>query len=533
MAISDIIKRIAHAPSALVDGLVRTVAPVRAVHRAKARHLLANYDAADTTSRTRQRRRSSSANNDLLPGLADMRRNLRAATRDDPAGRAGIDRIVDNVVGSGIFPLFVVKANKRNGMSDDQAHEWNRDAQDYIRRWWKSADASGHGTFGELQRQMARALVVDGEAFAHRVVDPTLSMGMALETIDCDRVVDPNRGAQNSKTRGGIEINKWGGASRYFITPEHPDENPSTKPIPFDRDIGGYRSIFHVFDRERSGQRRGASPFAAAYGTLENVGDMIQSELVAARGAAKFAAIRKTGADPNAFDPNVEVDASGRRIESIENGAIIDLGPNESMEAFSYNRPNSQFGSFCELSLRLAYASVGLPYEMAMMNWGQMNYTTMRGALVEARRRFEILQTIMQDQFCHPAVVAVIANGVLSGALKPPRGVSIDDLVVVHWQRPSIGWVDPTKEIEASDRAIRSNLSTPEAEAARQGVDSEAILERRAAFMRLARETEQRNGLDPFSLTDGVNESVARIYGKGAAAPSQTSSETNSEEPSA
>jgi capsid protein len=76
----------------------------------------------------------------------------------------------------------------------------------------------------------------------------------------------------------------------------------------------------------------------------------------------------------------------------------------------------------------------------------------------------------------------------------------LEAFLAARWIRPAWGWVDPVKEIESSTLAVKGNLSTPQAEAARSGMDLEEIYESRADAWVLAREIEQRKGLPEGAL---------------------------------
>lgn len=461
---------------------------------------------------------SGSADGDLLPDAARLRENARAMVRDDCTTTAAAQRLCDNVVGDGIFPQFVLAPTSRNKLTPEQCDAWNAAADEFVAEWWDAADASDLGDFGDLQRVAMSDWFAHGEAFLHRV-DAGKDRPVAFELIDPDRVVDPSHGGKR-ESAGGIKVDAFGRPVEYYVLSEHPRDNAGAKGQWLTRDTrGGIRSILHLFRRTRSGLRRGVSPVIAAFDLLEKVGGMIGSEAAAARAASRTAAVRTKRPDPGGFDPNVEVDAGGRGVDvEIQHEAqIIDLEPGETLQPFQFNRPGTTFDQFVQRVLRIACAGIGVPYEMVLMDWGQMNFSTMKGTLNEARKAFGALQKMLIAMVCKPALHAAVSAAILSGRLSPPRsGLTMQDLLRVVWQRPAFGFIDPTKEIDAAERAVRANVSSPGLEAARQGLDFDEVLVERARAAQKARAIEQQYGLPPFTLTDSAQESVARIYASGA-----------------
>lgn len=507
-----------------VDAVLQPFAPRLVLARMQARAVAAqmlNYDAARSHP-TRRNLRSGSADRDLLVDLSKLRTNSRAMVRDDSAGSAMVRVLEDNVVGTGLKPQMLVDAES-TGLTDEDADAWNRGVEALWRNWSERwADASEHDTFESMQRQVLRSLVVDGEALLHRVYvnpaeQPGRVIGTAFETIDPDRLQDPT-GTRND-IRSGVEVGPRQNAVAYWITPRHPDEwnqwtdqaRRANQPQRWSRYAGGSLSILHVFRRDRPGQTRGVPFFAPCFGLVESMNDMLQTELNAARAASKFCMFIRQSVD--AADPHLSQEDGKQWHERLDNLQIRYLNPGEEPVSFSPNRPGTTFEPFVVRVLRSICAALGLPYEMVLKDFGGMNYSSARVALLEARRGFEALQQLLIDKLCQPVLRSVVMDAVVTGALPMPRGflANPDLFLRCYWQPPAWGWVDPVKEIDAARLAIENNLSTPQAEAARQGGDAEINLESRARFLRRARDVEERYGLEPGELTRERSERIEAV----------------------
>jgi lambda family phage portal protein len=496
------------------DGMLSPFAPGFVLERQRARlrssHLLA-YDAA-AKSRMRRPQVASSADQDLLGDLDEIRRNSRAMVRDDSTAAALVRVLEDNVVGTGLVPQMMVKPVP-GSLTERQAEDWNRSIEQIWAEASKQLDATECDTFPALQRQAFRTMVVDGEALFSRIfVDPSKSevrrlIGTCYESVDVDRLDDPNQFEPG--IRAGVELGDRGNARAYWIRPRHPEESMTqwrddrmrlNEPERVPRYADGRPKVLHMFRRDRPGQTRGVPFFAPCFALVEAMNDMLETELQAARAASKFCAFIKQTLDANM--PHFD-NEEGELVEHLESATIQRLGPGEELVPYTPNRPGNMFEPFVVRVMRSICSALGLPYELVMKDFGKMNYSNARVALLESRRGFAVLQQLVVEKLCQPMLEAVVHEAVVKRKVEMPRGflVSPSMFVKAYWQPPAWGWVDPVKEVQSSGMAVDLNLSSPQAEAARQGGDSEANLRMKAAHMKKAREIEKEHGLPEGSLT--------------------------------
>lgn len=523
-----------------VDSVLAPLAPRLVLERQKARAgsaALLNYNAAKSM-RTRRAQRASSADQDLLNDLPKLRTNSRAMVRDDSSAAALVRVLEDNVVGTGMRPQMMV-SREATGMTDKEADAWNSSCEQFFAAAADDLDASENDSFWGMQRLALRSLVVDGECLLHRtyIDEPgRRTIGTAFEMIDVDRLVDPIE-ASTMDIRSGVEVGDRQNALAYWITPRHPDEwgtqwrtdrLKQNKAERWARYAGGQASILHLFRRDRSGQTRGVPFFAPCFGLVEAMNDMLETELQAARAAAKFCAFIKQTMDSNTIS-GLEQDKDGQWHERLESGTIRYLNEGEELVPYTPNRPGNNFEPFVVRVLRSITAALGLPYELVLKDFSKMNYSSARVALLEARRGFEVLQQLLVEKLCQPVFRAVILDGVINGKLKMPRGFMQRPSLFLraYWQPPAWGWVDPVKEIESSRMAIENSLSTPQAEAARQGGDAESNLELRARFLKKAYETEKAYGLDKGELTRERSERIETVQNKGTNGAGDAQADSN------
>lgn len=511
-----------------IDGAVSTVAPGLG-HRMRQARLrssaLLAYEAARIT-RTQPKPSSGSADSEILGDLKTLRDGSRTMVRDDAHAASAVRVLEENVVGKGMVPQCVCTA-EATGMTEEETERWRRDCEGEWTRWSEQADATGYGTFSDLQRIVVRSLMADGEAIAHAVVEGS---DVWVELIDPDRLESPGY-TDTDKLRGGVELGNRGQPVAYHILPQHPADHfvgrrYGVQPTRIPQTDGRYSVVQHVFRRDRPGQTRGVPWLAPALPYNAHLHHYLNSELIAARVTSSVAMFVKRAPESN--DPNIQPvspQETGGGIESyhesIEPGTIEYLNEGEEIQPFLPTRPGTQFEPFVKRILRAIWAAPGLAYELVAKDFGSMNYSSARALLNECRRSFDATRVMVARQFCAPWWENVILAAIAGGRLRPPVGFlrNPKPFLAQRWVAPSYGWIDPTKEIEASRMAVEANLSTPYDEAAKAGFDAEEVVRARARFLKFTHEQEELAGLDRGTLTAERAERIETVQGGTGKAP--------------
>jgi len=538
-----------------IDAVVAAMSPERALRRTQARARLQSVSSPDVRSAVRDRNvaalrfeaarfdrlrakmSSGSADGDLLQDLDALRQKSQALVRDDPYASAAIRVSVENVVGTGIMPQATVRPEE-TGCTESQCSDFNRAAEQYFREWAENwCDANRISDFADMTNIVYRGKLVDGESIAHRVLlagrggaDQT-----AFELIDPARLQDPF--SSTSNTRHGVEIGEAGQPVAYWITPYHPDDVRflrtgaigANTPVRIERFRGGYWNVLHCYRRQRAGQSRGIPVLVASLGMVDHLHHYLDSELIGARVQSNNAGVIERPLDQT--DPSIELgdtrEGTGELIfhESSDPGTFVYLNPGEKYTPSPVVRPGNTFDAFVIRILRAIAGSTGLSYEMVAKDFSSMNYSSSRSMLLEARRGFESEQMMLIRTWCRPAYQTVIREGIHRGDLPNFAQMlgRMEAFLKARWIRPAWGWVDPVKEIESSTMAVEGNLSTPQAEAARSGMDLEEVYEARADAWVLARDVERRKGLPEGALQAQSS--------KQPPPPPQESDEEQDEEP--
>jgi lambda family phage portal protein len=422
---------------------------------------------------------NASANAEIWGSLSRLRDRSRDLCRNNDYARGSIQKLVDNVVFTGIGFQAQVRQPKDQTRNDERA---NSQIETAWAQWAENplyCHTAGELNFAEIQQLVFRSWLEVGEVFIRKV---RLKMGnspipFALEIIEADQCADNHNATYGgNQILMGIEINKWKRPVAYWFYEDHPGDNwvgasntsRTLKRIPAEE-------IIHLYFRERPGQLRGIPLLASTLLRLKNIGDYEEYEQIAAKAAACIMAFVTTpDADLLGEPQGKSEDDALPADEKLAPGIIRYLGSGETLSAFDPKRPNPNVAGFIECQLRASSAGIGSSYESVTNDYSKTNYSSSRLSLLQSRDRFKVFQIAIISKFCRLVYADWLEMSVLSGVLpfrdyelRPSRYLSI------RWTPRGWSWVDPQKEINATILAIKSGLTTLTEEVAKQGGDFE------------------------------------------------------------
>jgi lambda family phage portal protein len=486
-----------------------------------------HQDLAAYRPRSYQAQAAISGDRDLL------NRRVQDLARNDGWASAGMDRLVDNIIGAG-WRLNPRPDRRQLGLTADQVTEVTAQLKSAFAEWAEDTDcwcdAAQRNTFGGLLALAYRHRAMDGEALAIiQWLDRGGPWSTAVEIVDPDRLSQPDLNTPTASFRDGIELGGHGEPLAYHFRVAHPGDPVATgigdsRHVRVPRFINGRRLVVHAFEATRAGQIRGVSMLSSVVKSVRMLGRYSEVELQAAVLNAVLGAFVTSPYDPKAIDEAIATGASDkdagyadRRAEYLEqsggvrlDGAMINyLYEGEKIEFTPSAHPNAVFDAFVRAALRNIASALGLTYEQLSADWSQVNYSSARAALLEIWRGFSSRASAFAAQFVQPIYVRVIEEAFARGRVRIPAGAPSFEEARFAWTRarwlmPGRGWVDPLKEAEAAGKRIALNLSSQEREAAEQGDDWEETLEQRAREIARAKELEQQHGLEPGRLFAGT-----------------------------
>lgn len=469
-----------------------------------------NHAAADSSSQelANFHPRYVSADAAWSPERKKVVTRIHDLARNDGWTSSTLNRYVDQAIGAR-FSLSYMPDHTALGLDFDAAYEfklqvetaWNAFA--YDPRFF--CDAAEKLNWAGLMGLAFRHRMADGEALAiMRFLNrPWFDSRTAVQIISPERLSNPQGAIDSPTRRMGVEINTYGAPIAYWIQNRNPSDvfygendfftwTRVQRRTPWGRAI-----VVHQFEPEEAGQTRGKSGLATVVKKVFMANKYADTELQAAFVNAVLAAYIESPLDhENLADAFRDPSALGGYTESLlafheknpltMNGVKIPfMHPGEKINFVNAARPNANYGKFEERVLRYFAAATGQTYEQLAADYSQTNYSSLRGAMLDAWKFLTARRDHFGQHFCSPIFAAWLEDVVDNGIVKLPSGgphlwEAYAAYTQCAWNGPPRGWVDPLKEVQASVQKMAGGLSSLQKETAEDGGDWRATAQQRA-----------------------------------------------------
>src|SRR5258708_2132042 len=158
---------------------------------------------------------------------------------------------------------------------------------------------------------------------------------------------------------------------------------------------------------------------------------------------------------------------AGSEIQ-LEAGMFPRLAPGEKMQPFLPNRPNTAFEPFMRSMLRemAAGTGYGISYEALSRDYSQHNYSSQRAAMLDDRDSFKVLQQWFIRAFRYKVHKIWLKQAVLARAVSTisiaEYALDPEKFEACSFKARGWGWIDPTKEVQAYEEAVKAGFTTRE-----------------------------------------------------------------------
>lgn len=479
----------------LIERFISFFSPRLAYKRLVVQDAIRAYDGAARTRRTANwRAPSTSARAEGKGQLQILRNRARDLVRNNPYAKRGINLIATNTVGTGIIPSI-------NGVSDAQeksiAEKW--------REWGetKACDFDNKHDFYGLQRLVMRSVAESGEVIIRRRIDSDADNPIKLQVLESDHIVTS---LNTGRIKQGIEFDEKGKIAFYHLYQEHPGNNDTSLRSAFTTVKVPANEIQHIFQTDRPGQLRGITWLAAALIRLRDIDDYEHTQLIRQKIAACFAAFVH-----DIEQPDTESVPDEDLVEKLEPGIIETLPPGKDIK---FGDPPSvdNFKEYMSVSLRAIATALGVSYEALTGDLSEVNFSSARMGWLEFGRNIDEWRSVlMNPDFNKPMFEWFLLGLQLTGV--NTAGIS------ATWTPPKREMVDPTKELPAKIKSIRSGITTLSETIREQGRDPEQV------FAELKSDKEK---IDELGLI--LDSDPSKTASDGDIQPTETASEGVSNE---
>ncbi|MFI8479646.1 phage portal protein [Pseudomonas sp. NPDC078700] len=440
----------------IIDKLIAPFAPGAVAQRLAARQLIRAYEAARPSRTHKAKGEAHSA--DLAISLAgrSLREQARWLDENHDLVTGLFDRLEERVVGApgiGIEPLPLTLAGDVHLEFAAQIKaEWSE--------WSLKPESSGELTRPQVERQICRTWLRDGEALAQKLrgnipnYKHLTAVPFALEILEPDYLpLDFND--QSKGILQGIERDSWRRVRRYHLHKAHPGNMQGyyqdTKAVDADR-------IIHIANRKRIGQNRGVSLLHSVLIRLAEIKDYEESERVAARISAALAMYIKKGI-PDNYNAPTNGEKTAERTFPIAPGMVIDtLMPGEDIGMIESNRPNPFLEGFRNGQLRAVAAGTRGAYSTVSRSYDG-TYSAQRQELVEAQLGYDLLQHDFIDYWCRPVYRDWLSMAIASGRIKVSADVDPRTVYGAVYQGPVMPWINPVHEANSWETLVKAGFA--------------------------------------------------------------------------
>ncbi len=489
-------------------------------HRVELEVARRSYEGAANTRRTSGswNQLSGSAVTDVGWALERLRARSRHLCANSEWATSGVGANVERTIGAGVRPTAEDSAPTVRARIGDL---WRRLMVDSF-----SIDPEGRSNVYSLQAQAFRAAQASGECLiVRRVVRPSAEHPLPLmlvllegDQLDVSRndgtFVDVLERRRETVVIQGVEYDREGRRSGYWILPEHPGQaggygydHPRLGRFQDRQIVGGRgslqsfridaRDVIHVGRVDRPGQVRYIPWLAPCLVHLHDLDELMDARLVREKVAACFAAfIYQDPSNPYAGNPlgatlqNPSADPAGppEDLTRLKPGLLAHLRQGERID-IAQPPEVSGWEEIARTELRAIAVALGCTYSELSGDYSQASYSSHRAAQVDRMRtivgwRRDIVLPLLCSRlwawFCEAAVLGGLAT----------RGCR------ASWTFPRREMIDPEKEIRGLVAEVRAGFRTWGDAVAANGLDPDEVLQQ------LAREADRMDELDLHLTTD-------------------------------
>ncbi|MFH1605170.1 MAG: phage portal protein [Pseudomonadota bacterium] len=406
----------------------------------------------------RFRPQNMTADSALYGSLTLLIAQSRQLERSTPLGRAFVDALASELVGSGIG----ISPNTGDGDRDEllraEFNRWSEHAMlDGSSLWaWQSACARELGTAGAA---LARILVRPERSAKGWL--PLCIMPLEVEWLSIQPVTQPPEGHAYFR---GIELDQFGLPVFYHL--RHPYSMSGGERV-------AASEIIHIFEKRRPQQTHGEPMMAPVIERILQDARIVEAELQAALATSapvgsittEGAALPGDGDDSDTDDPQIDFQA----------GSVARLIPGEKIEWHDNKRVTEDLHPF-RAEIRGDVAAAG-----RFSAWwldrdpSRANYSSMRMDQLLSKRGTVSLKELLGTGCAGRPYEAALEWICLR------NGIELTPEIMDYNLRPDQPeYVDPYKDVLASTMAIAAGLSTFEIEMSSRGKDFAQVVERLA-----------------------------------------------------
>ena len=406
--------------------------------------------------------------------------------QNNPIARAAINRLIDNVIGTGVR-LQAQPEKKMLGLTPDQAMKWTADVEARFRLWWESTDVDLEGTRtgADMCRLVLTNILVHGDSGV-RFVRKNGCKGknnLKLQVIDGTRFRTPISELRNENIISGVEVDPaTNGPKAYYIDVTRP--NPVTgakiqEPKKYDRIENGRIATDLIFIPQRPSQYRGLSIFVPVMQQLKMLMDLLDAGIRAEQnrsGVAFAITTKQPELDVKELDGSLDAakdrepiptpeEYYGKKDQSIAIGKVIRLNEGDEFVVIPNMNTAQVLKELSDLLCLVIGAAIGIPMSTLLIKYGS-SYSASRGERLDFERVDAFLFKFLTSRLCSYVYEYWLEADIALGNTEAPGFFLAPETraawLAHEWSGDASGHIDPTKIVNFYKEAVAAGFCSRE-----------------------------------------------------------------------
>lgn len=425
--------------------------------------------------------REMSADSAIVGNIDAVRARARDLARNNPYCVNFLRNAVSNIVGA-VGVTFQGRLRFAGGKS---AGKLDKAANTIFETLYKSAckaknkpTRDGKKSLKRAQDLWVRSIIIDGEVIVmfHPGTEKNSSR-FQVEFIDPSRLdwTKTERLSNGNEIRMGVEMDPDGEPVAYWLLENAPNDMLLGGATRHRHQRIEARYIRHTFVEEQAGQTRGVTHLASA-GLRAHLIEAFEKAtviggIVAARKVGFYKINQEKAEDYGVLGNAIEdtddqcedVNDDAVMIQNVEDGQFEQLPSYvDGLESFDADYPPANFEEFEKRMIRGMAAGIGGQYHSVANDLEGVNYSSIRAGELEQREVWKGWQGLLIEEFLEFHFegwggMLTLRNDVKVDRTKLSRMLDLDlfEFVPRGW-----AWVDPLKEMNANEKALKLRLTT-------------------------------------------------------------------------
>jgi lambda family phage portal protein len=404
--------------------------------RAQARHLLARYDAAQTTDDNSRHWQHADHLSAQAANTLAVRRTLRS--------RARYECVENNSLAKGMILTLAndaIGTTPRLQLYDESAKPLERS----FTAWAKEI------RLGAKLRTARASKAVDGEIFLLFVTNNRLRHPVKLDVrlVEGDQISTPDfdAGAITENAVDGIRFDEEGNPAVYHLLRFHPGGSEYGVFASLEYDEVPAANVLHWYREDRPGQKRGIPEVTSALPLFAQLRRFVLATIAAAETAADFAAVLYTDG-ASLSDSQIEALDALDAIE-IEKRMLTTMPMGWKIEQLKAEHPTTTFEMFRRAMIAEIARCLNMPYNVAAADSSSHNYAAARLDSKSYHRSLDVERSDCEASVLDPVFFAFTDEAALLPGVVPDGIGPLGD-IRHRWFFDGHPHADPSKEAAAN-----------------------------------------------------------------------------------